>query len=167
MQSLRKISLAPVVDDNTHVLILGSLPGEASLAAQQYYGHPRNHFWPLMEQVTGEPLTLSDYEERLERLKCHRIGLWDTVASAERQGSLDQDIRAAEHNDLMPLIDTLPHLRAIAFNGTKAAQIGMRQIDPDRGLDIHILPSSSPARAVPLAEKALAWRVLQRYCASN
>lgn len=112
---------APVVNADTRVLILGSLPGVASLAAQQYYAHPRNQFWPLLATVLGQPgLPALDYPQRLAHLQAHGVGLWDVVAQAQRRGSLDTAIRAAQRNDLARLVASLPALRLVAFNGATA-----------------------------------------------
>lgn len=156
--------MPPIVDVDTRLLILGSLPGEASLAAQRYYGHPRNHFWLLMEHVIEAPLIALDYAERIARLRSHHVGLWDMIASATRPGSLDQHIRAVEPNALRPLIAQLPHLRAIGLNGAKAAQLAEKQLGTPEALAVHRLPSSSPAHVVPIAHKIEAWRVLHPYC---
>lgn len=159
-----KRHLAPVVDDRTRVLILGSLPGEASLAAQRYYAHPRNAFWRLLGDAMGEDLSALPYEARLDRLRARGIGLWDVVASATREGSLDSAIRLSEAADLQGLIDTLPALRCVAFNGGAAAKIGLKSLGPwgDR-LAVLRLPSSSPAFTQPFARKAEAWRALAAY----
>ena len=85
---IRKVGFDPVVDANTRLLILGSLPGDASLRAAQYYGHPQNAFWRLIGGVIGRDLAALPYDHRLAALKAARIGLWDVIASAERPGSL-------------------------------------------------------------------------------
>ena len=159
MAAERKRGFPPVVDENTRLLILGSLPGEASLAAGQYYGNPRNAFWRLMEMVLGEALVSLPYDQRLATLLNHGVGLWDVVAEAERRGSLDAAILNPAANDLLTLVGTLPALRAVAFNGGTAAKLGKRLLAPvaDR-LTLIALPSSSPAHAAQrLADKALAW----------
>jgi TDG/mug DNA glycosylase family protein len=155
-----KRAFDPVVDANTRLLILGSLPGDASLKAGQYYGHPQNGFWRLIGGVVGIDLVALSYPERLEALKAAGVGLWDVIASAERPGSLDTAIRNAEAADLNRLVESLPLLRAIAFNGGTAARLGRRSLTPRAGLDLIDLPSSSPAYTRPLAEKAAAWAVL-------
>ncbi|MXP25566.1 DNA-deoxyinosine glycosylase [Altererythrobacter indicus] len=156
----RKSSFAPVVAPDTRLLILGSLPGEASLQAQQYYAHPRNLFWHLVGQAIGTDLPSLKYEQRLEALLAAKIGLWDVVATATRQGSLDTAIRNATHSPLLTLAQSLPDLRAFAFNGAKAAKIGMGLL---KGSAYHCLalPSSSPAyAAMPLAQKEQLWQKL-------
>ena len=156
----RRLGFAPVVDTETRLLILGSLPGDASLRAAQYYAHPRNAFWPLIGGVLGEDLAGQSYEKRIERLKARGVGLWDVIASAERSGSLDAAIRSPEAADLRGLIGSLPRLRAVAFNGKLAAKLGRRIIGDVAGVRLIDLPSSSPAHAIPLAGKANIWNSL-------
>ena len=157
----RRRAFAPVVDERTRILILGSLPGDASLKAAQYYAHPQNGFWRLIGAVIAQPdLAARPYEARLERLRAARIGLWDVIASAERQGSLDAAIRNPEGADLTALMARLPDLRAVAFNGGLAARLGRRILTDLQGVALIDLPSSSPAHARPLAEKRRAWAVL-------
>ena len=139
------------------MLILGSLPGEVSLAEQRYYAHPQNLFWRLVGHAIGTDLTALDYDARLQALRAARIALWDTVASATRSGSLDAAIRDAEHAPLADLVATLPGLRAVAFNGRKSAAIGRPQL-AHSGLALIDLPSSSPAYAsMPYADKERLW----------
>ena len=158
-----KSAFAPVVDDNTRVLVLGSLPGEASLVAGQYYAHPRNLFWPLLGAVLGTDLAAMPYPQRISALIEQGIGVWDTIANARREGSLDGAIRGADHADLAGLVATLRELRVVAFNGRKAWTIGAPQLTGS-GLDLLALPSSSPAyAAMPRAEKEARWMVLRNY----
>jgi TDG/mug DNA glycosylase family protein len=163
--SARKRAFDPVVDADTRLLILGSLPGEASLKAGQYYAHPQNGFWRLIGGVIGHPdLAGQPYAERLSILKAHGIGLWDVIAEAERIGSLDTAIRLPVHADLNGLVAALPQLKAIAFNGGKAAREGTRVLGPEVGQIVRLtLPSSSPAMARTLAWKAERWAVLSPY----
>lgn len=155
----------PVVDAHTRVLILGSLPGEASLAQQQYYAHRQNRFWQLIGDVIGEALPGMDYEARLQALLDHRVGLWDVIAQAKREGSLDSRIRDHGANDLMALIATLPNLACIAFNGGTAAKIGAQALAAGHvSLDLVKLPSSSPAyAAVSYAAKLREWEKLRKW----
>lgn len=155
----RSIGFAPVVSDATRLVVLGSLPGIASLKAAQYYAHPRNAFWPIAAALTSQPLDTLPYEERLQGLLQSGIGLWDVLASAERSGSLDSAIRSPEAADLIALVRTLPRLEAIGFNGNAAAKIGRRilegHIGPVRLID---LPSTSPAYTMPFDAKLILWR---------
>ena len=154
-----KQGLPPVARSDARLFILGSLPGDASLAARQYYGHPRNQFWRLVSQIIGEDLQELDYATRLERLTERRIGLWDVVAKAERPGSLDQSMKRVGHNPLADYFADFTQLEAVAFNGSTAAAIG-RKLLSSTNLALMDLPSSSPANTRPFVEKALAWRVL-------
>lgn len=163
-----KRNFPPVVDDRTRVLILGSLPGEVSLAHQQYYAHPQNRFWHLVGEVIDEPLPTLPYAHRLEALRAHRVGLWDVVAEARREGSLDSNIRLHAGSDLAGLIATLPALRAVAFNGGTAARIGQRALaQAGLTLPVVLLPSSSPAYTVPYATKREAWLVLREWLGTS
>lgn len=161
---MRKSAFPPVVSPQTRVLVLGSLPGEASLAARRYYAHPQNQFWRLAGAVAGrEDLPSLDYEVRLSALLAAGIGLWDTIASAMREGSLDTAIREAQHAALADLVATLPHLRAVGFNGATSARIG-RQLLAGIPLALVDLPSSSPAyAAMRFNEKRRRWLALQQF----
>lgn len=154
----------PVTRPDTRILVLGSLPGAVSLAQQRYYAHPQNLFWRLIGAVIGRDLPPLAYDDRLAALLEARVGLWDTVAAATRQGSLDAAIRLHEASDLAALAATLPDLRAIGFNGAKSARIGRRQLGPAPGLALVDLPSSSPANAsLPFEIKRAAWLALAAY----
>lgn len=159
-------SLPPVVDPGIRLLLLGSLPGQASLLAARYYAHPRNAFWPLMESVLDEQLVALDYSARLARLLARGVGLWDVVASAHRPGSLDAAMRDVATNPLGELIATLPRLHAIGFNGATSARIGRRALG-QTPLALIDLPSSSPAFTMPLAEKAERWSILGSFIDSG
>lgn len=162
----RKSAFPPVVAANTRVLILGSLPGDASLAAGRYYAHPRNRFWHLAGAVIGrEELPELAYEARLDALLSAGVGLWDTIASAHRPGSLDTAIRDADAAPLPELVATLPALHAVAFNGARSAAIGRRSL-AGTSLELIDLPSSSPAHAaMPFAVKRSLWLKLQHFLA--
>jgi TDG/mug DNA glycosylase family protein len=153
----------PVVDERTRLLLLGSLPGEVSLARARYYAHPQNQFWRLVGAVIERDLVSLDYEERLEALLAAGVGLWDVVGSAARKGSLDGDIRDASANDLAALVTTLPKLKAVGFNGGKAAAIGMAQLAERPGLELIALPSSSPAYTLAFEAKLERWQALKAW----
>ena len=141
------------------------MPGEASLAAGRYYAHPRNQFWRLIGGVIERDVAALDYSDRLAALHSAQIGLWDTVASARREGSLDGALRGVERADLPELVATLPALRAIGFNGATAARIGRRALG-ETALTLLDLPSSSPAHAaITFAEKAERWKSLREFIA--
>ena len=155
----RLVGFAPVTSPRTHTMVLGSFPGERALALGQYYGHPRNQFWPLLGAVLGEDLAALPYERRLARVLAHGFGLWDVVNACEREGSLDAAIRRAEHNDLARLRRIAPRLARIGLNGGTARRFAA----PLRaaGYEVIELPSSSPAyAAMPFARKLARWRRL-------
>jgi hypoxanthine-DNA glycosylase len=154
----RRRGLAPVVDARTRVLILGSFPGEASLAARQYYAHPRNHFWPILGEVLGEPLASVPYDERLARLARRRVGLWDVIVACRRPGSLDASIRDAEHGDVDRIRRVAASLVAVAFNGNTAA--GRAGVWAEAGYATLKMPSTSPAYTRPFAAKLAEWRAI-------
>jgi hypoxanthine-DNA glycosylase len=160
-----KSSFPAVADARTRLLILGSLPGEASLRAVQYYAHPQNQFWRLLEPVVGGTLAAEPYDTRLERLREAGVGLWDVIRSARRAGSLDTAIRDPTPNGLADFAAGLPSLRAIAFNGAKASQIGRKELAATDGRYALItLPSSSPAHAsLPFDGKQTAWLALRAF----
>jgi len=152
-----------VVARDTRLLILGSLPGERSLAQQRYYAHPQNLFWHLIGTVIGRELQPLSYDDRLAALLRAGVGLWDVVASATRSGSLDRAIRGAAHNPLNHLAATLPQLRAVGFNGGTATRIGNSQL-AGTGLALVPLPSSSPAYAsMSRMEKERRWAALRDF----
>lgn len=158
----RHASFKPVVDARTEILILGSLPGAASLKAGRYYAHPRNQFWRLLDVVFALDLAAQAYDDRLATLVAHGIGLWDVIADAERPGSLDAAIRSPAANDLATLTASLPALHTLAFNGGTAAKIGIAQLGASgERFKLVPLPSSSPAHAIPFERKAEVWRDLR------
>ena len=160
-----KTGLAPIARSDARLFILGSLPGERSLAEARYYAHPTNQFWRLVGAAIGEDLHALDYDGRLERFAERGIGLWDVVASARRPGSLDQAIRDPSHNMIAELPKRFPELEAIAFNGRRAATEGRRLLGPSFDTVALIdLPSSSSAFTRPFADKARDWAVLAHYC---
>ncbi|HEY1997501.1 DNA-deoxyinosine glycosylase [Paraburkholderia sp.] len=147
----------PVVASDTHTLILGSFPGEASLAATQYYAHPRNQFWRLLGAVLAEPLDELAYEDRLLRVLAHGIGVWDVLAACEREGSLDVAIRNATPNDFAALRAHAPQLLKVCFNGKTAGRFA--PVISAAGYATLVLPSSSPANAMlSFDQKLRLWR---------
>ncbi len=150
-----------MIASDARVLILGSFPSEASLAARQYYAHPRNHFWPILGAVLEEPLTELAYSDRLSRLRAHRLAVWDTIVACERAGSLDAAIRNAERGEIARVKRVAPELCAVCFNGNTAGLA--RPAWAAAGYETVVLPSTSPAYTRPFAEKLAAWQVLRRW----
>lgn len=154
--------LAPVLDAGVHTLVLGSFPGAASLAAGQYYAHPRNQFWRLISGVVGEDLAALPYADRLPRLLAHGVGLWDVLGECERVGSLDSAIRKPAANDFDRLRELCPLLDTVGFNGQASGKFAPQFAAA--GYRTVILPSSSPAYMAMLFEqKYEIWRRLRRH----
>jgi TDG/mug DNA glycosylase family protein len=158
---MRRRGLTPVLAPDARVLILGSFPSEASLAARQYYAHPRNHFWPILGAVLNEPLAELSYAARLVRVRARRIAIWDTIVVCERAGSLDADIRNAERGEIARVQRVAGGLAAVCFNGRTAAR--GESAWRIAGYATLVLPSTSPAYTLPIAIKLDAWRALARW----
>lgn len=152
--------LAPLVSSQTRLLILGSFPGAASLAAQQYYGHPQNQFWRILQAIwpsCAMPTGADSYKIRSEWLLARGLGLWDVYAACEREGSLDSSIRKPVVNDFAQLLRWCPELQAIAHNGGESFKHARHT--ELLGLPVYRLPSTSPANASWSFERKLAaWR---------
>lgn len=151
----------PILGAKPRFLILGSLPGQASLAAGQYYAHPRNAFWPIMAEILGfDPA--APYPARVEALKAARVAVWDVCAAAHRPGSLDSDIApdTVTPNDFAALFAQNPTIEAVLLNGGTAADLYRKRVVPGltRCPDWHRLPSTSPAHAgMKPADKRVRW----------
>lgn len=165
---MRVHSFAPVVDAASRVLVLGSMPGVASLRAGQYYAHPRNLFWPLMQELL-EVDARAPYDVRLAALLTRGVALWDVLRSCTRKSSLDADIVAssAVPNDFAGLLADHPAIRSICFNGRAAEAAFRRRVLPGlpdaAALALHALPSTSPANAgIPWTRKRSDWAVVAR-----
>ncbi len=150
-----KYCFAPLIDERCTALILGSMPGELSLRKQQYYGHPRNAFWRLLNSDLAD----KSYTQKCEYLLSHRIALWDVLSSAERKGRLDSAIKNEVPNDFDRFLRRHPNIKHIFFNGGKA-QTAFAKYFTDLFLryDCAGLPSSSPAYTLAFEEKELVWR---------
>jgi hypoxanthine-DNA glycosylase len=159
-----KYSFPPIVAADARLLILGTLPGEESLRLQQYYGHARNHFWPLIAAVFNEAPP-ANYAGRVRLLKRNRCALWDVLESAERIGSLDSAIRNPAANAFAEFLAGYPKIRTIAFNGQKARSLFQRYVVKPgavsaEGLTMLDLPSSSPLYTKSFEEKLEIWRAV-------
>jgi hypoxanthine-DNA glycosylase len=162
---VRVESFPPVIGSAPHTLILGSMPGVASLEAARYYAHPRNVFWRLMGDLVGARPELP-YGSRLARLQAHGLALWDVMAGCERRGSLDADIVPASVavNDFASLFSAYPGIRRVFFNGAAAEKAFRQHVLPCLCGDLPALarlPSTSPAHAaLAYPEKLAAWRAI-------
>lgn len=149
--------LSPLLSPDIHTIILGSFPSRESLAARQYYAHPRNQFWKLLSAVLDDDLVSLPYEKRLDRLLGHGIGLWDVISLCDRVGSLDSRIRNAVANDFTLLKEICPRLEKVCFNGKVAGAYAKRL--EAAGYRTVLLPSSSPAYASrSFGDKLVLWK---------
>ena len=160
--SAELVGLDPVIGRDCRVLVLGSFPSAASLAAGHYYAHPRNQFWPIVSAVLGTDLTALPFEQRYRIVRQARIGIWDVIGACRRRGSLDTAIRNAHDNDFKELARRAPKLRRVICNGATA---GRRAPDLERlGYEVMVLPSTSPAHASrSLADKLELWEAALRF----
>jgi TDG/mug DNA glycosylase family protein len=157
-------SFPPIVSEKSRVLILGSMPGEASLKAGQYYAHPRNAFWRIMGQLFGAGPELP-YDRRVQRLEQAGVALWDSLQSCMRPGSLDASITAEVPNDFADFFAKYPRVKHIYFNGATAEKAFHRHVSPSLPNDqlfLARLPSTSPAHAsMPFEDKVSAWSIIR------
>jgi double-stranded uracil-DNA glycosylase len=168
------ISFSPITSNTAKVLILGSIPGQISLEKHQYYGHPRNSFWYIMEQLFGIDSTL-DYDKRVILLQKTGISVWDVLQTCVRQGSLDSAIQESTiiANDFQSFYANHPNIKSVFFNGAKAEQVYKKQVMPSlsqtfKNLEYFRLPSTSPALAsLNRDEKLLKWQIVKEKMMNN
>jgi len=155
---MRKIAFAPIVDANSKILLLGTMPGEESLRKQEYYGHKSNQFWKILFTLYNKPLA-NDYKERVALLLEKKIALWDVLQSCEGVGSLDSNIKNEQPNDFKKFYKRYPHIRHIFFTSQKAKQFYVKYVGLDEVHTFSVLPSPSPANAkMCLSEKIKSWK---------
>ena len=149
-----------LLDKNTKILIIGTMPGEASLKAGQYYAHPRNCFWRIIADSLNNGMTFSDYAAKMHFLRSHGIGLWDNLKFCYRQGSLDSQIRQEIPNDFESLLQKYPNIKLLLFNGQKSFSF-FKKYHPLllSQSSYRILPSTSPVNAaISYAAKLQLWQ---------
>lgn len=150
-------SFPPIVDYQSRILILGSIPGVKSLEMQQYYAHPQNNFWRIIFNILDETYLL-DYAERISFLKENRIALWDVIESCERKGSTDSTIKNEEENDIIGLLTNYPNIKAIFCNGQKSYKNLSKILKDKINIPVFILPSTSPLHTISLEKKKEQWQ---------
>jgi hypoxanthine-DNA glycosylase len=160
-------SLPPIVDERTKVLVIGSMPGKQSLEKQQYYGNPRNHFWPIIGQLFNIEIP-ENYEQKLDMLRSKGMGLWDSIQSCERQGSLDATIKNEIPNDFQKLFQMFPQIQLVLFNGGKSFEVFKKHVGLTllAGRDYQKMPSTSPIPGKNIKsfdEKVEAWGIIKQY----
>ena len=166
METIQNV-LPPIVDEKTYVLVIGSMPGKLSLEKQQYYGNPRNHFWAIIGKLLATDIP-ENYNDKITLLRTHRIGLWDSIKSCERKGSLDATIKNEVPNDFEALFEKYPQIKLILFNGGKSFEVFKKHV----GLEVlgnrayGKMPSTSPIPGKNIKtfdEKVEAWCIIQQY----
>lgn len=152
-------SFAPVINFRTQLLVIGSMPGEASLRAGEYYAYKHNQFWKIMFDVFANGRAPQDYADKLKTLLDNRVGLWDTLAACERPGSLDSDIRLAKPNDFPALFNQYPAVKTLLFNGQTSYKYFLKFFGQPPDITCRRMPSTSPANAgTPYGQKLETWR---------
>lgn len=159
---MKKYSFAPISEKNATILILGTMPGEQSLALQQYYGHARNNFWKIIFTLFNQEIS-TDYQERIKLLKQNKIALWDVLEACERKGSLDSAIKMEVANDFKSFLKQHPDIKYIFFNGQKASLFFKKYVAVSDSYSFVTLPSTSPANAGKSFENKLnEWRIIKQ-----
>lgn len=156
-------SFPPFVNSNTEILILGTIPGVASLDKQEYYANKRNHFWQIM-YILFDKLPISEvFEEKIQLLQSNKIGLWDVLQNCERKGSLDIHIKNHIENDFETLFKEFPLINTLVFNGKESHRYFLKKFGQIEGITYHVMPSTSPANTMSLENKLKIWST----CFSN
>lgn len=157
-------SFGPIVDNNSKILILGSIPGVESLKKQQYYGNIRNQFWRIIFSLYNYDVP-TDYEQKTDFLLEKGIGLWDVISNCIREGSLDSNIKEAAVNDFKWLFETYPDIKHVFFNGSKAYETFKRKVGFENypNMEFQRLPSTSPAYIKSFEEKFNEWKIIKEY----
>ncbi|MFZ4929507.1 DNA-deoxyinosine glycosylase [Chryseobacterium sp. Mn2064] len=150
-------SFSPIIDDQSEILILGSIPGVKSLEKQQYYAHPQNKFWKIIFELLHEEFT-DHYPQRIDTIKKYHIALWDVIDSCERKGSLDSEIKNEEANQIEELLEEYPNIKVIFCNGGKSYKNLQKLLGKEYKLPVFLLPSTSPLHAVSFEKKLEEWK---------
>ena len=151
-------SFAPFVNADTEILVLGTMPGVMSLTKQEYYAHKQNSFWKIMFTLYSDGKIPELFAERVALLQQNNIGLWDVLAHCERKGSLDTNIKNQIENDIPALLKLYPNIKKILFNGKESYRYFSRKFGNIDTVEIHVMPSTSPANTVKFEEKFRLWR---------
>ncbi len=157
-ENVVKTSFPPISNPETEILILGTLPGEKSLEMQEYYAHPQNKFWRIIAAITNNQTPVT-YSGKTSLLLANKIGVWDVVREAKRIGSLDSNIVGEVPNNLEEFLANHKRLKAIGFNGAKAAKLFDKYFERHENIRYVALPSSSPANArISFDEICVRWQ---------
>ncbi|MGK4567905.1 DNA-deoxyinosine glycosylase [Flavobacterium sp. 3HN19-14] len=152
-------SFPPFVNEDSEILILGTMPGATSLAKQEYYGFNQNAFWKIIYSVFAELPVAATFDEKKEVLKQNKIAVWDVLENCERKGSLDIHIKNHKENDFDTFFSEYPKIRKILFNGKESHKYFFRKYGQIEGLEYHVMPSTSPANTMTFEKKLEAWKM--------
>jgi hypoxanthine-DNA glycosylase len=150
-------SFPAFVNSSTEILILGTMPGVTSLTKQEYYAHPRNHFWKIIYTLLSNSTISPIFEEKIKLLQTNKIGIWDVLENCERKGSLDIHIKNQKENDFDTLFKEFPSIKKIVFNGKKSHRFFLKKFGQIEGITYNIMPSTSPANTMSFENKFKIW----------
>jgi len=150
-------SFSYFVNSNTEILILGTMPGAVSLAKQEYYANPRNHFWKIIYTLYDALPIPENFEEKVQFLQRNKIGLWDVLENCERKGSLDIHIKNQKENNFMALFEKFPAINKIIFNGKQSHAFFYKRFGQIEGITYFVMPSTSPANTMSFENKLKIW----------
>jgi hypoxanthine-DNA glycosylase len=145
------------INSDTEILILGTMPGSASLAKQEYYANPRNHFWKILYTLFDALPISKNFEEKVQFLQLNKIGVWDVLENCERKGSLDIHIKNQKENDFETLFKEFPSITKIIFNGKQSHAFFYKRFGQIEGITYYVMPSTSPANTVSFENKLKIW----------
>lgn len=144
-------------NSKTEILILGTMPGVMSLEKQEYYAHPRNHFWKILYTIFDSLPIPNSFEEKKLFLETNKIGLWDVLENCERKGSLDIHIKNQKENDFKMLFEKFPKIKIIIFNGKQSNAFFIKKFGQIEGITYFVMPSTSPANTMSFENKLKSW----------
>jgi hypoxanthine-DNA glycosylase len=150
-------SFPPLVNFSTRTLILGTMPSITSLEKQEYYAHPRNHFWKIMFTLFDNLPIPENFGEKIKVLQRNNIGLWDVLQNCERKGSLDVHIKNHQENDFLMLFAQFSEINKIIFNGKESHKFFYKKFGQIKGITYYVMPSTSPANTMSFEKKFEIW----------
>ncbi|MET0759872.1 MAG: DNA-deoxyinosine glycosylase [Flavobacterium sp.] len=150
-------SFPPIINSETEIFILGTMPGATSLAKQEYYGYNHNHFWRIMYTLFDNLPVSEVFEEKVKILQSNKIGLWDVLQNCERKGSLDIHIKNHILNDFESLFKEFPCIKKIVFNGKESHKYFLKKFGQIQGITYYVMPSTSPANTMSFENKLKIW----------
>ncbi len=162
---MKIFSFPPIINEQSKILILGTMPGKDSLKFNEYYAHSRNAFWKIMFTLFNQPFS-SDYKTKQALLLNNNIALWDILKACERESSLDSDIIGEEPNDLEILLKNHPQINHLIFNGKSAVNYFMKY-KKENSLPFKVLPSTSPAFTISIERKLSEWSIITGLMTTN